>query len=529
MLSFDERIAAKFENVERVREDMHAYQSGIAYPHLRERPFSALFIDMGMGKTVTALSVVVDLLAEFTYDKVLIIGPLRVATETWPTEIGLWEHTAPYNFEVIHVSDDDPRLKAAREAARVMARMRGLSGSHVEKFAQKAETEEKERLRREAANSKSTIHIISRDWVDWLVNLHGRKWPYRCVIVDESSGFKDHKSNRFKALAKVRKAPGLIERLHLLTATPAPETYEHLFTQIYLLDRGERLGLCITHFRNRYFTQNKYTYKWELRPGAKEEITAKIADLCLVLNAADYLSVEKPVFIPRKVRLSDAQMKLYRTMERDFVVTLPNGAEVEAETAAALSQKLLQMASGVLYETYLDGDLETEDMKKVKRVHHLHDDKIDVLREIVEQSLDEPLMVAYHFKSSLDRLQKAFPQAVVMDREGKCVKRWNDRKIPILLIHPQSGGHGLNMQYGGHHLVFFDIPWSYENFFQLVGRLARQGQKHIVAVYLLLAAGTRDEDAWATLQQKGEGQDRFFDLLKRMIRKMLKARLKNEL
>lgn len=529
MLCFDERIRAKFANVERSRDEMHEYQTDIAYPFLRERPFSALFLSMGLGKSVTALSVVVDLLAEFAYDKVLIVGPMRVACETWPSEIGLWEHTAPYNFEVIHVADDDPRLKLARDTARVMARMRGLSGPAVDKFAQKAETQEKERLRREAARSKSTIHIIPRDWVDWLVNLHGKRWPYRCVIIDESSSFKDHNSNRFKALAKVRRVDGLIERLHLLTATPAPETYEHLFAQIYLMDLGERLGKNITHYRNRYFTQNRYTYKYELRPGAKDEITAKIADLCLVLEAADYLSVEEPRYIPRKVVLSSEQMRLYKTMERDFVVTLPNGAEVEAETAAALSQKLLQMASGVLYETYPDEDLETEDMKKVKRIHHLHDHKIEVLRELIESSLGEPVMVAYHFKSSLDRLLKAFPQAVAMDKEGRCVKRWNAGKIPILLVHPQSAGHGLNMQHGGHILAFFDIPWSYENFFQLVGRLARQGQKHVVAVYLLLASGTRDEDAWAALQEKGEGQVRFFALLKRMIRKLRKAFRNDEL
>lgn len=517
MLSFDELIASKFANVVRTRDDLHLYQEE-AFEFLRDNPYSGLFVDMGLGKSVTSLTLLSEVLSNFEYEKVLIIGPLRVAAETWPTEIGLWDHTAPLNFSLIHIRDDDPRLKAARDAARALARIQGKSSAEASKIAQKAETEEKERLRREAAFSNKTVHIISRDWVEWLVELHGKHWPYRCVIIDESSGFKDHKTARFKALAKVRNTPGLIERMHLLTATPAAETYEHLFAQIFLLDGGERFGKTITPFRERYFTYNKYSMKWKLRPGAEEEILAKIADICLVMKVEDYLDIEKPVFVPRKIHLSDKQMDLYRQMEKDFVVTLPNGVEIEAETAAALSQKLLQMASGVLYETYFDEDLDTEDMKKVKRVHHLHDHKIEMLQQIVEESQGAPLLVSYHFKSSLDRLKKAFPKATVMDRDGKCVKPWNAGKIPMLLIHPQSGGHGLNMQHGGHNLVFFDLPWSLELYLQLIGRLARQGQKNVVVVQLLLAAGTLDEFVYASLQEKEDCQERLFVMLKRMIR-----------
>lgn len=518
MLSFDERICAKFAAVERTRDDLHAYQADIAVPFLREHPFSGLLIDMGLGKTISSLTVIADLLAEFAYEKVLVIGPRRVATETWPTEIGLWEHVAHLNYAVIAVDDDDPRLAAARSAARAVARVQGLGPQDAEKAAQKAETAEKERLRRAAARSRATIHIISRDWVEWLVNLYGPRWPYRCVVIDESSSFKDYTSQRFKALAKVRNTPGLIERLHILTATPAAQTYEHFFAQIYLLDRGERLGKNITAYRERYFTYNKYSMKYKLRPGADEEVLAKIADICLVMKAKDYLNLEEPTFIPRKVRLSEAQMALYRKMEKDFVVTLPGGPTVEAETAAALSQKLLQMASGVLYETYLDEDLDTEDMKKVKRVHRLHEHKIEALREIVEESQGEPLLVGYHHKSSLDRLKNAFPQAAVMDRDGKCVKPWNAGKIPMLLIHPQSGGHGLNMQHGGHILVFFDLPWSLELFQQLIGRLARQGQKAVVRVFVLMAEGTIDEFVYETLSTLADVQERMFAMLKRLIR-----------
>lgn len=524
MLSFDERIKEKFKEVVRGREDMREYQADIAVPFMKANPYSGLFIDMGLGKTVSSLTVIVDLLNEFAYDKVLVIGPLKVATQTWPTEIGLWEHTAHLNHSLIHAMDDDPRLKAARKRAREFGKQNGIKGKELRALEGRAETKEAERIRRDAATSNASVHIISRDWVEWLVEFHGKNWPYRMVIIDESSGFKDHKSNRFKALAKVRNTAGLIERLHILTATPAAETYEHLFAQIFLLDRGERFGKHITHFREKYFTYNKWSMKWKLRPGAEEEILSLIADICLVMKVEDYLDLEKPVISPRYVQLSEHQMELYKQMEEEFVVTLPDGTEVEAETAAVLSSKLLQMASGVLYETYLDGDIETEDMRKVKKVHHLHDHKIEMLKQIVEEAQGEPILVAYHFKSSLDRLKKAFPKSVSMDREGKCVKDWNKRKIPMLLMHPQSGGHGLNLQAGGHIIVFFDLPWSLELYLQLIGRLARQGQKHIVTVLLLIATGTLDQVVADALKTKEDGQEAMFKILKKLRRKLLRER-----
>lgn len=520
MRCFDERIRRRLAEVVRVRDDLHSYQRDQAIPFLKANPFSALFIDMGLGKTISSLTVIVDLLNEFAYEKVLVIGPLRVATATWPNEIRTWEHTAPFNYSVIHAYDGDPRLAEARARARAFGAAEGMGRSDISKLVNRAETAERERIRRDAARSRAPIHIISRDWVEWLVNFYGKDWPYRMVVIDESSGFKDYRSNRFKALAKVRNTPGLIERLHLLTATPAAETYEHLFAQVYLMDRGERFGKHITKFRERYFTYNKWSMKWKLRPGCEEEILEKISDICLVMKAQDYLKdLKEPVIVQRKVTLDPEQMELYRRMEEDFVVTLPNGVEIEAETAATLSSKLLQMASGVLYETYLDQDLDTDDMRKVKRVHHLHDHKIEELKQIVEEVQGKPILVGYHFKSSLDRLRKAFPKAVLMDKEGKCLKQWNAGKIPMLLMHPQSGGHGLNMQAGGHNIAFFDIPWSLELFQQYVGRLARQGQKEVVVVQLLVAAGTLDEAVHQAISTKSDAQEQLFRILKRLIRR----------
>lgn len=492
-------IKAKFANVVRGRDDMHDYQINKAVPFLKENPFSALFVDLGLGKTVSTATLIADLLAELDGDdKTLIIGPMRVATNTWPTEFSLWQHTAWINYTVLYVDDDDPRLNAVPRHAR---------------------TAEKDRLRVLAAKSRQSVHIVPVNWLEWLVNLHGPKWPYRTVVIDESSLLKDHRSGRFKALAKVRNTEGLIERLHLLTATPAAETYEHLFAQIFLLDRGERFGKYITKFQEKYFNYNKWTRKHKLREGAEEEILTKIADICLVMKAEDYLDLEKPTILRRPVHLSEREMALYKKMETDFIVTLEDGTEIEAETAAALSSKLLQMASGVLYETVETPVADSDEVKRTTKVHAIHNHKIEELQQIVEELQGAPVLVAYHFKSSLERLKKAFPKATVMDREGKCVKPWNAGKIPILLMHPQSGGHGLNLQAGGHHIVFFDLPWSLELYLQLIGRLARQGQKHPVFVHLLTAVGTLDEVVHQALSAKEDAQEVLFTILKRLIRK----------
>lgn len=525
--SLEEHIALKFADVTLRRDQMHGYQRE-GYNFLKLNPFSALFIDMGLGKTVTSLTLIVDLILSFEVEKVLVIGPLKVATDTWPNEIRNWEHTAVLNFEVIRCDDDDPEVKEAAANARRKARLEGLGEEQVHKRIKDAVNDTKERVRRRKVFSNAGVHIINREQLEWLVNLHGRKWPYRTVIIDESSSFKDIQTHRFKSLAKVRREEGLITRMHLLTATPAAETYEHLFAQIYLLDLGQRFGKYITHFRDSYFTYNKYSRKYKLRPGCEEIILEKIKDICLVMKAEDYLDVDHPTIAPRMVTLAPDQMALYKQMEEESYVQLADGTEIEAETAAALSAKLLQMASGVLYETYMLEDWDTEDFKKVKRVHELHTHKIDTLREIVEEANGAPMLVAYHFQSSLARLRKAFPKAVVMDPAGKCLKDWNAGKIKMLLIHPQSAGHGLNMQKGGHNLVFFDLPWSLECYLQTIGRLARQGQKFHVVVQVLLSIGTLDEYVFKMLNAKKDAQDMLFTLLKRMIKKAKKEREKRE-
>lgn len=495
-ISLAEQIALMFAEVRHERSDLHHYQAGPdgAIEFLRENKFSMLMIDMGLGKTVSALTLIGDLLLEFSNEaeKTLVIAPLRVATDTWPTEIATWRHTAWMDHELI-------------------------SG----------DLEERER----AALSSKSLHIVNREQVEWLVEFHGASWPYRTVIIDESSSFKDHTSKRFKALAKVRNTPGLIDRLHLLTATPCAESYMGLFAQIFLLDRGARLGLNITSYREEYFIYNQYSMKYKLRKGADEEILSKLKDLCLVMKRDDYLPRDRPTIIEHLVHLDPLELRRIKKLEKDFVCDLPDGTEIEAKTAAILASMLLQMASGSVYETVLMGDWETEDLKKVKKVHNLHDKKIESLKEIVEEARlqGENLMISYYFQSSLAKLKKAFPKAVVMDRDGKCVKDWNAGKIPLLLIHPQSAGHGLNLQKGGRTLIIYDLFYSLELYLQLIGRIDRQGQERAVVVRVLIAEGTRDKDVFGCLRIKEDAQEKMFAILKRLIREYRKAKKAREL
>lgn len=479
------RVAAEilqmFDKVERGLIDLHEYQR-VALEFIRANPFCALFIDLGLGKTITSLTLAVELLESEDVSKVLVIAPLRVANKTWPDEIPLWQHTAAHTFSV-------------------------LTGSEANRL--------------EAVRSSRGIHITNKESVEWLVDYWKADWPYDMVIIDESSAFKDHRTKRFKALRNVRP---YIKRLIELTATPAAETYMHLFAQVFLLDEGKRFGKHITKFEERYFTYNKYSRKSTLRPGAKEEIEELIADICLVMRAEDYLDMKKPVFTQTKVRMTKREKEQYDHLEREFFIEIEDvdgePVTIEAETAASLSAKLLQLASGVLYQTVETAD-EWGDFSKHRVVHEIHNHKIEELRRIVEEAQGDPILVSYHFKSSLDRLKKAFPQAVPMDKEGKAVTAWNKGKIPILLCHPQSAGHGLNLQKGGRRIVFFDIPWSLELYLQLIGRLQRQGQTRLVMVDHLVADGTLDELVVGVLQGKEGSQEELFRRLKSLQKRAL--------
>ena len=512
------------ERIVRRREDMHGFQRK-AVRFLKDNPMSYLFIDLGMGKTIICLTLIHDLIAQGWKGKALVIAPLRVAKATWPDEIDEWEHLQGLPYTLIRAEDDDDDIKAVYDSIYkpryAKERWYGEKPADAARFArakaQPARQAAKEAKRRAQAVEDTQLHIINVQRLEWLVEFwrerwhtHRERWPYDTVLIDESTMFGVHNTLRFKALKKVLKR---IKRLHELTASPASEGYMKLFSQIYLLDQGERLGQNITAFRERHFDENQYTRKWTLKPGHDQKIADRIADLGLVMKSEDHRDVlgnaSDWVPIKRKVKLSGDLMELYWQFEETMFLRYDT-EEIEALNGGALVNKLLQFAAGAVYN-------------ESKKIVAIHDEKIEALRELKDELGDQPLMVCYWFKSSLDRLKKAFPKAVVMDKAGKCIKPWNEGKIDMLLINPGSAAHGLNMQKGpGHDIAFFDLVWSRELYEQVIGRLARQGQKQLVRVHHLLVAGSADELVYSTLIDKGEGQERLFNFIRAMQRRIQK-------
>lgn len=437
---------------------------------------------MGLGKTSVVLTVLSDLFDRDGVNKVLIIAPLRVAVQTWPTEIREWSHTWPLTFTVIRA--DEQAAKEVRSADRTMHKRR-----------------QKERL----AQAPTMIHIINREAVEWLVNYHGKNWPYDCVIVDESTSFSDHRTKRWKALSRVRP---LVTRMHLLSGIPAPEGIEDYFAQIYLLDRGERFGRSITRFKEQYMIPPYIRqYAWKPRPGAEREIAEKIGDICIVMREEDYLDRPKALIIERPITLERHELKAIHEFENDMITRFDE-TEIEAPTGSVLAQKLLQMASGAIYDT--EGVW-----------HRFHDHKLEELAQLRDEAQGSPLLVAYWHRASLERIQAWFPKAVKMDREGTCVDAWNRGEIDMLLIHPRSAGHGLNMQHGpGHTLIWFDNPLPLEDYLQTIKRLDRPGQKKLVRVYHLVAQRTVDAKVVPVLRGKDDAQD----TVKRYIRDLYRRK-----
>jgi len=506
--------------------DLHAFQRK-AKRFLRENPMSHLFIDLGMGKTVICLSLLRDMIENDGWQgKALVIAPLRVAKATWPDEIDEWEHLQGFPYTLIRAEDDDDDIREAYEAiykpryakerwyGETPADAAKLARSKANPVRQAAKEEKRGRL----AVEDTQLHIINVQRLEWLVEFwkarwhtHRERWPYDTVLIDEATMFGIHNTLRFRALKKVLKR---IKRMHLLTASPASEGYMKIFAMTYLVDGGERLGKSITAYRERHFTENPYTRAWTLKPGHDKIIAEKIADITMILKAADYRHVigrEASDFQPlkRKIKLPESLMEVYWRFEETMFLHFDTNV-IEALNGGALVNKLLQFAAGAVYD-------------ESKKVVAIHDEKIEALRELKAELGDEPLMVCYWFKSSLDRLKKAFPKAVVMDKAGKCIKPWNEGKIDMLLINPGSAAHGLNMQKGpGHDIAFFDLVWSRELYEQVIGRLARQGQKQLVRVHHLLVVGSADEVVYDTLVDKGEGQERLFNFIRAMQRRIEK-------
>lgn len=433
-----------------------------------EKPYLLLASYMGSGKTISVLTAARRLLDEFMIRRLLVVAPLLVAETTWPDEIEAWEHTRPLSYEVLTGPEE-------RRTARL--------------------------------SNPAEIHIINRENVPWLWKKLGRKWPYDWVVWDESSRLKagrkrtgggkkvredgtvaKPKLSEFGAICAARKHCDMVTEL---TGTPAPNGLQDLWGQIYLLDQGQRLGSSRTAFMQRWFYSDYHGYKHTPFDHSEREIMSRIKDVMVCLKEEDYADLPPLVLNTVKAPLPPKAMAEYRKFEKTLV---SEEYDVEAATRGVLTNKLLQFANGSLYNE--DG----EDL-------HVHDAKIEALQRIVDEAAGQPILVAYSFKFDLQRILKKFPKAVVLKEDPDAVKRWNRGEIPMLLAHPASAGHGLNLQKGGNIAVWYGLNWSLELYQQFNKRLHRGEQRRKVFIHHIVAPGTVDEDVLKAMQIKGATQD----------------------
>ena len=440
------------------RDLLHNYQDrGVEF--IVNTKKCALWLDMGLGKTLTSLTAIVDLLDSFDVTKVLVIAPLRVANTTWHKELENWEHTKHLTYSIVTGSD---------------------------------------KKRRAALYKSADVYIINRENIKWLVELYGDKWPFDMVVIDESSSFKSSQSQRWKALRKIMP---YVDRLVELTGTPTSNGLLDLFAQIYLLDIGQRLGRTMTAYKSRFFESDYMGFKYTPRDGSKDVIYKLIEDVVMTMRAEDYLELPARMDITIPVQISAKLKAQYDELENEFMAEIED-VSVAVFNAAALANKLLQFCNGAVY------------VDEHKNWVELHKEKLDTLSDIVEDNQGENILVAYNYKTDLERLVKRFPDAVVMDKEGLAVQQWNDGEIKMLLAHPASAGHGLNLQAGGNIIVWFGLNWSLELYQQFNGRLHRQGQTKPVKIIHLVVEGCIDEKVITAIGDKAETQNDLLEALK---------------
>lgn len=438
-----------------------------------DKPKCGLLLDMGLGKSVITLTAIRRLIDDCEIDRVLVVAPKKVAETTWSTEAEKWEH--------LH------GLRVAK-----------VLGSEKQRCA--------------ALASKADIYVTGRDNFVWLVGKYGGVLPFDALVIDELTSFKSSKSERFKAM---RIAAPSLKRIIGLTGTPAPNGLIDLWAQMYCLDQGERLGKSVSRYRETYFESrrwNNIVVRCDVKKGCEEIIRAKIADICLSMQARDYLQLPDMITHTAEVRLSDKTMAAYLKFERDKVLEFKaehghETANVLANSAAGLMNKLSQFANGAVYD---------ED----KAVHEVHGEKLDRLAEIVEAAAGSSVLVFYQYKHDVRRITaklKGYKVRVYQDE--KDLRDWNAGEIDVLLAHPASTAYGLNMQQGGHYIVWFGTGWNLEHYQQANARLHRQGQQHPVTVYKLVCTGTVDERAAAALEGKKSVQQNLLDSLNYLIKK----------
>lgn len=453
----------------------HAYQQ-TCIERIIDTKKIGLFLDMGLGKTVITLTAVRHLKYDmFQVRKVLVIAPKKVAEGTWALEKDKWDHTKLLRVSTV-LGSEQKRIKALHETA--------------------------------------DIYIINRENVTWLVDYYRNAWPFDMVVVDESSSFKNHKAKRFKSLASVGCH---IDRLVELTGTPSPNGLLDLWAQVFLLDGGERLGHRFGQFRERYYDPgrqgpNHIVYEYNLKKGGEQTILDKISDICVSMKSEDYLELPDIIYDDIPVVLNSKARKAYDELERKMILQLPDDEDISVTSAAALSNKLLQLANGALY----DEDHEA---------HEVHECKLESFMELIEALNGKPALVFYNFQHDKERILNALEKTKLRVRVLKNVddqNDWNDKQIDVLLAHPASAAYGLNLQAGGNHVIWFGLTWNYELYSQANKRLHRQGQTDKVIVHHLICTGTRDEDVIKALEHKDDVQSWVMNSLKARIEKVRK-------
>ena len=455
--------------------DLHGYQN-VAVDQIISKTHCGLFLDMGLGKTVSTLTAIKRLLHDYLeISSVLVIAPKRVAESVWDAECQKWDH---------------------------------LNDLTVSKIA----GSKKQRL--EALKKPADIYTLGRDNVAWIISLYKGNLPFDMLVIDESSSFKNPKSKRFKAL---KIAQPYFKRVVELTGTPTPKGLEDLWSQIYLLDRGERLGKYISGYREKYFNAGKrnghIVYNYDVTKTGEEQIYAAIEDIVISMKAEDYLDLEETIHNVIKIPFGDELQAKYENFERDMIMEIvdgmEDGAEISAVNAGALNTKLTQFANGAIYD---------ED----KNVHHIHDLKLDAAKDIIEEAQGSPVLIAREYQHDRDRLmaglKKYKPQELKTDQD---IRDWNAGKIPVLIMHPASGGHGLNLQAGGNTVIWFGQTWSLELLQQFNARLARQGQKKAVVINYLCADKSIDLDIMRSQKSKDKTQEGLMAAVKAKIQKYI--------
>lgn len=441
----------------------HNYQN-YAKDFILAHKVSALFLDCGLGKTITTLTAINELMYDsFEISKVLIIAPLRVAQSTWKDEIEKWDHLSLLRYSIA-VGDEKERLKALKQ--------------------------------------NSDIYIINRENVDWLVTKSGIDFNFNMLIIDELSSFKSHTSKRFKSLLKIRP---YFERVVGLTGTPSSNGLMDLWAEFRVLDLGERLGRYITHYRNEYFLPDKRNgaviFSYKPQPNAEERIYRRLADMTISMKSTEYLKMPELILNELEINLDEEDQIKYKKFKKEMVMTIQE-KEIDAINAASLSNKLIQLANGSIYD---------ED----KKFYEVHNKKLDKLEEIIESANGKPVLVAYWFKADKERIEKRFKVREIKTADD--IKQWNKGMIDLALIHPASAGHGLNLQSGGSTLVWFSLTWSLELYQQTNARLYRQGQKNTVVIHHLITKNTIDEDIMKSLKRKDKTQEALMRAVKARI------------